>query len=316
MRKLIFLFLALALPLSAEERRPYSVNAAFLYWWTNAPGLTYALESTNPFSKGKFHNPSMKPDVGFKVGAGYILPHDQWDLFLQLTHLHSRASVHKSAHGNKVLYPSWITAANQPNGYVDSVGGHWRLHFGFLDLELGRTLACGQYLIVRPFTGLRYAVVRQKYQLLYKGGTLFPNNTDRVYMTNKNLCLGLRSGLDIDWVIKKGWGIYSELAFSLLYGTVRVHQEEKVASETAKRFEVSQDFPAETGVVDMALGIEWQKKFREDRYRFTLQLGWEEHLFFGQNNFFRFIPPSYTTPFSSRESLDVEGIALNGKLEF
>jgi hypothetical protein len=135
-------------------------------------------------------------------------------------------------------------------------------------------------------------------------------------MTNKNIGLGLRTGLDIDWKIKKGWGIYSDLAFSLLYGTVRVHEEEKVSYEDTKRFDIVQNFPATTGIFDLALGIEWQRKFKRGRHRLTLQLGWEEHLICGQNNFFRFVPPSFDNPFTSHESLDLEGITLNGKWDF
>ncbi len=296
--------------LEDAENRSFSANAAFLYWWTDAPGLTYALDD------GTYLHPKMKPEVGCKLGFRYELPHDGWDLFLQITHLHSRAPTRQAARAGKVFVPLWITAADMPGGFVDSVRGHWRLHAGFVDLELGKTFGGGRFFFLRPYTGLRYAEIRQKYHLFYSGGNLFPGGQDHVYMTNKNFALGLRNGLDIDWKITRGWGIYSDLGFSLLYGTMLVHEEEKVSFEAGKRYHVIQRFSSQAASIDLALGLEWLKNFRCDRYRLSFQLGWEEHLFFAQNNFFHFISPGFTTPYSSRESLSFDGITLGGRLDF
>ena len=66
------------------------ITAAALYWKPNETGLSYAIQENGPNhnfadcgkvleSRGKYH-------WGFKVGLGYNMPHDGWDLYLNWTH--------------------------------------------------------------------------------------------------------------------------------------------------------------------------------------------------------------------------------------
>lgn len=299
-----------------QESGKFFISAALLYWWTDEVGLTYAMEgNADQTSAGQrtWLDTKVKPDTGFKIGLGTFLPHDQWDLFLQLTHLHSRVSISKMSTGGKVLFPAWNNPTNQPGGFVDKVHGHWRLHFALIDLELGRTLNLTDFFSLRPHLGMRYAIVRQKYLLHYEGGTLFPDGDSFIIMNNKCLFPGIRSGLDIKWNMKKGWGFYSNAACSLLYGNMYTHEDKKAPEGETSYHLIDRGYMG-IAIFDLGFGLEWQKKFACDRQQVSFQFGWEEHLFLGQNNFFRFLKPgTFSDIYRSHESLDLQGITLRAR---
>ena len=39
-----------------------------------------------------------------------------------------------------------------------------------------------------------------------------------------------------------------------------------------------------TGLLDLAIGLRWERTWCCDRYRTALDLGWEHHIFFDQNH--------------------------------
>ncbi len=293
------------------------VTADLLYWWTDIAGIPYAIQRNSGFSKGKIKNPKVDPDLGFKIGIGWRIPHDGWDCYLNLTHLHSRAHIHKQSHDGKLLTPTWtLPQPNIANPFVDSVDGHWRLHFAFIDLELGRSFFVSRYLTLRPHIGLRYGIIRQKYLLNYFGGDLFPGGKSYISMKNKFIAPGLRAGLDLDWKIKGGWSLYSALAFSLLYGEHYVHESEEVSFEEEKRFNIWNKFPSEKPIIDLALGIGWDRMLSKSRYHLGFHLGFEQHYLFAQNQFFHFTSTAPLTPIEANEALSLQGITFGGRFDF
>jgi hypothetical protein len=280
-------------------------NAAFLYWWTAEEGLAFAL------GNGKVFNPQMKPEIGFKFGVGAYLPHDGWDFLTNLTHLHSRAKVEAS---EERLTPLWILPG--PGGYVDSIRGHWRLHFAFIDFELGRRFFWSPYLTMRLHCGVRYVISRQKYLIHYQGGTLFPDGESYVSMKTKYLAPGMRTGADLEWNIYDGLSLYSNMAFSLQYGSLYVHEAEKVSFEDEKRYNIFNTLHVFKPILDLAGGLQWETFVHQRRLHLILQAGWEEHLLWGQNQFFNF-PAQGTTAFSSSQgNLALGGLTLGATLSY
>jgi hypothetical protein len=277
-------------------------EASFLYWWTQADDLAFALSET------KVKNPHFKPEIGFKVGAGAFLPHDDWDFLVELTHLHSRATANVK-HGP--VTPLWTTPPEIAGGFVDQVHGHYRLHFALIDFELGHKFFITRSLILRPYVGVRMAIIRQKYLIDYIGGNLFPEGKGYVSMKNKFIAPGLLNGIDLDWKLKRGWSLYSTLGFSIQYGMVYIHQLEKISFEEGKRFNIYDCFTMAKPILDLALGFQWETYLCKKRYHFALQAGLEQHLFFAQNQLFRFAAHD-TTPLSlSHGILSLTGLTAS-----
>ncbi len=281
------------------------VNVGFLYWWTAEEGLAYAVSSTAA------KNPRMKPDIGFKLGIGTLLPHDGWDLLVELTHLHSRAKVL----AEERMIPQW-TLPQTTSGFADAARGHFRLHFAFVDFELGRRFFWSPFFTMRLHMGARYVIARQKYLIHYIGGSLFPDGESYVSMKNKYLAPGIRTGVDLEWNFFRGWSLYSDWAFSLMYGPLYVHQAEKVSYEEEKRYNLFNCFHSAKSILDLALGLQWETFFRQRRLHFLIQAGFEEHLLFGQNRFFHFPAQSANALDSASGNLALQGLVLNAKLTY
>ncbi len=285
-------------------------EAAVLCWWAAADGLAYA---TDNGSKGRAFDPQVEPGVGFKVGVGGYLPHDGWDLTLRVTELHNRSRIHRTG---EELTPLWTLSESSDEGFVQSVNGHWRLHLGLVDLELGRRFLIREALTLRPFLGLRYAIIRQKYILHYEGGTLFPGGEDYISMKNKFMAPGLLVGLDTEWMIKGGWSLYSDLGFSVQSGRVYVHESERVSFEKFKRANIYSRFKMDKAIFDFALGFQWETGLFHHRYHLLFQAGWEQHIFFAQNQLFHF-SSSGEEPFASAQGeLAVQGLVFSSTFSF
>ncbi|MFI5333978.1 MAG: Lpg1974 family pore-forming outer membrane protein [Chlamydiales bacterium] len=287
-----------------------SVTAGYLYLWTDVDDLAYAIQSDG--RKSKFLNPKILPDNGFKLGVGIYLPHDGWDFAFNLTHLHARAPVHAQGH----LTPQWILPSDTPNGFVDAVEAHWRLHLGLVDMELGRAFFLGRSLTMRPHIGMRYAIIRQKYLLYYIGGNLFPEGEDYVSMKNKFLAPGVRVGSDFAWKIKGGFGLYSKLAAALLYGSVYVHESEKVSFKEEKSSNLFDKFPMGKPILDIEAGVQWERPIFGHRYHLLLQAGCEMHLFFSQNQLFHFNSASNPYFLSSQGDMSIQGLSISGTFSY
>lgn len=273
----------------------FFIQPAIFYWNVRENGLSYAIEnegSTTIANRGDLKDPRFRWNLGFKFGMGYIFARDGWDVFLNFTHIHIKGFSNADAEDGKVLFPIWTNAATQTGpGFVSRVRGNWRLHFGMFDLELGKQFLVGPLLSLRPHIGLKAAEIRQKYKFLYMGGNLFPDSQDELSMKNKFWGIGPRAGLNSLWNIGAGLSIYGNAAISLLYGDFHVHEGEHAKIGIEDRMVIFHRFQLSRAVTDLMLGVCWEYLFHDDRFRIVLQAGWDQHLFFGQNQFLRFVNP-------------------------
>ena len=186
-----------------------TVTLEGLLWTAHLDGLQYAIQNTeaanlaatqvslnhsSPFYNADLLHPKSKWDYGYRLGLGYDLTHDGWDLYAGWTHLRTTATQHVEIdlqlvpHRIYALYTAVVpgtenalgvsdlrTTAITVNPTADSLDTRWKLHFDLIDLELGREFYTSRYLTLRPHIGLRGASVRQKYDIDYMGGTLHRN---------------------------------------------------------------------------------------------------------------------------------------------
>lgn len=126
------------------------------------------------------------------------------------------------------------------------------------------------------------------------------NSTERVLLKSVFEGAGLRFGLGLDWNLGCGFSIYGDGAYSIVYGRFRIHAKEVamlgsgggIASLSQKlgsvdpinfEFATKDKFCKCQGILDGAIGLRWRHCFCN--IPFTLQAGWEQHLFFNQNRF-------------------------------
>ena len=311
------------------------ITADLLYWKSHVNGLPLAVESQSPTSLAgdkDVKDLNFKWDFGFRVGLGYNIPHDGWDLYLNWTRFYNHAHKSVETDGDEFLYPSFFSA----DGLTDAAGTHasfheiegrWHLHLNILDLDLGREFFVCKWLTLRPHMGLRTAWIKQKLKtesegLLASSGAVSNSAFEyELEAKNKYWGLGLLAGLDTQWGLGHGWSIYGNAAFSLLYGFFSIDAEEEYrttasGSETTT-LDVDDHYHADRAIADMALGLRWDHMFDHDRYHLGIQAGWEHHLFFGQNQFMRFVDDAAPgVLLSNQGDLMITGWILNARFDF
>ncbi len=312
-----------------------------LFWQANETDLCYAVLNeggTTYLNDGEMEKVGKTDwDWGFKLAAGYDMPHDGWDLFLQWTRFYTDEDKSTSANSGGMVFPTYFNADLSSSGTPSQLSGgfananaYWNMHLNLLDLELGREFYVSKWLTLRPHGGLRTAWIRQYVRINYLksntdtfgnkgvGPSLPAGQNVHVSLKNDFWGIGLRGGLDGDWGVGYGISIFGELAAALLLGDFDVHVKEKrvTASPEEIRLNLDNDDQEVTRLtVDFAMGLRYQHRFADDRYGFMIQMGWEQHMFLGQNQLFKV----HTAPamFSqSNADLNTQGVTGSIKFDF
>lgn len=311
-------------------------TADFLYWIANEGGLGYVVKNNDNIgyvNSGKLVSPHFKYEPGFRIGVGYNLPHDGWDIYADWTWLISRADRRISASSGENLYPTFMniqeidtTGALSSNLVVNSASANWKVHLNVIDLELGRQFFVSKWLTMRPHFGLRTAWVNQTYKLNYKGNfnlvhpSFILDTSGKLSADDK--CkfwgIGLRGGLNNQWGLGSGFSLYGDLAFSLLFGRFHINEEENFSGTVSGTvFDWKDKYTACRAIADLAAGLRWGQYFDRDHFYFRLQAGWEQHMFFSQNQFDRVVDdfsPGITI--SNQGDLTYNGLTVSARFDF
>lgn len=302
------------------------ITADFLYWIGNESGLAFALKNGSggsPEGSQKLVSPHFKYEPGFRLGVGYNLPHDGWDLYADWTWLMSKADRDIRPNSGGVLIPTIINldAIEEISGGLTSASANWKTHLNIIDLELGRQFFVSKWLTLRPHFGLRNAWVNQTYRQRYNG--LFDSTTG--ILRNEEKCkfwgIGLRGGLNNQWGMGHGFSLYGDLAVSLLFGRFHIDENQDFeATDGGTSFTAldwKNKFTACRAVTDLAAGVRWAQYFSRDRFYLRLQAGWEQHLFFSQNQFDHvFGGIGVPLTFSNQGDLSYNGLTLSALFAF
>ena len=121
---------------------------------------------------------------------------------------------------------------------------------------------------------------------------IFQNGISTIHSSiqsnNQSNCsgVGLLGSIDIDWVFGKGFSLYTNGAVALLWSSFNIQVNEILPNGTS-RATVTDPLQTTSPVLDLSAGVQWETTLLKDRLLLQIQLGWEEHLWFDQNQFDR-----------------------------
>jgi len=337
----------------------FVMSIAGLYWNTHQDGMEYALRNRvqgpdgvappdiqplNNLIQAEYLTPNFEWNWGFRAGLGYNTTCDGWDLGILWTRYKGNAhdEVETNPNENQILMPLWSTFAPGFgfNLFTYDIETNWNLSLNLIDLELGRNFWTSKYLAWRPFVGLRIAHIDQDFGLQHKGGswrglqgTPFDAMSNFVDLKNDFKGVGIRSGLDTTWNFGCGWSLYGDLAASIVYGKFSIRHDEinrlvEAPFSKTKILETKDSFRSSRAMLDLGLGLQWSSMFCDCQYGLTVALGYEQHLFFHQNQLWRVVrngaqaisfPPNNTGENvlnQRRGTLDTQGVTLSLQFEF
>ena len=201
------------------------VTLDLLVWQARETGLALGIMSQTPdtdvIAGGKVSNFTFEWNPGFRLGVGYNMGHDSWDL--NLTWLRFNTTGHRKAHAhsNQVFYPRLQHPADPVanDNTFSKVKGHWRMELNQLDLDLGREFYVSKWLTLRPHFGLRSDWIHQKLTAKYDHDAFFiPAQDTHVKDKDHWWGIGLEGGLDTQWGLGGGWSIYANICAAIIYG--------------------------------------------------------------------------------------------------
>ncbi len=290
-------------------------TADLLIWQAHENGLPYVIKNKGAdLSDSSTKEMHYHWEPGVRLGIGLNTPHDGWDLHAHWTYFHSKAQGHTHA-GNDVLYPTLAKPSpviNSSPGVPSSARSKLTFNLNMIDLELGREFFVSKWLTLRPFIGPQTTWIYQDLNVRYKG---YEEGNYRVNIANDYWGIGLRPGLNSQWGLGCGFSIFGNTALSLLYGFFEVDQKQGTATTTY----VDNKHSTRVGraIAEIQLGLRWERMFADDRCHFSVQAGWENLMFFGQNQFDRLIHPVNSgIVIANQGDLTIQGYTLSFRLDF
>jgi hypothetical protein len=293
------------------------VRGDLLLWQMSEDNLIncYVINSDLTLPHRDFRNIHFDWDVGCRVGMGYTLPHDGWDLTLFLTHYATdgKSSV-KNEGGDHIPSPTWGPAAfNSAILELEHSKAHFNFDLNQIDLGLGRAYYISKFFTLRPNFGVRSAWIHQKLHFDYLSTD--PDLSVKGVLKNEFWGFGLTLGLAADWKFTKHWSLFGETDYAILLGHFDLDQKgERVGTPHWKQKKI---FESGKGILDISAGFKYLLLFAKDRFSWTFRAGYEYHLYFNQNQYLISNGSNGLENFSTiKGNLAFQGVMLSGQFDF
>jgi len=173
--------------------------------------------------------------------------------------------------------------------------------FNVLDLELGRDFYVSKFLTLRPFGGLKFSWQNQKYKVKYSDILFVGDQSDvpsslttiplgsnvKMDFKQKEFGVGLRVGMNTHWYFCKWLGAYGDFAMTALWNRFKETREVEVNTPARTEYDsekIKDKVYDVTAVLEIGLGLFFEWAFSNDNYMLYLSAGWEDQVWFNQNN--------------------------------
>jgi hypothetical protein len=219
---------------------------------------------------GKVISSQSNWDWGLRIGMGYNMVHDGWDIAATWMRFHTIHDATNTGHGRAageyvpLIVPPMSGQNGSDTGGAITTGGtvtapgflikcdwvtqRWRLNLDTADLEVGREFFVSRWMTLRPFIGPRAAFINQHYRPQFFGGefvSLFDGSASqttpnlisesasvvRSEMRNRFWGCGPRLGIASVWGMGYGLSIYGNADMSILWGHFRVRNETYITQQ-------------------------------------------------------------------------------------
>jgi len=272
----------------------FSLSGDFIFWTAREDGLAYATSAYNQTRRqGTVKHPEFEFGPGFKGGLGIDSRHDGWGLYAQYTWLRigeATSDVRRSTLDAARNGPNWLID-NSPDDLIATASTKWDLKFNSIDLELGRDFFLSEKLSLRPHFGLKGTWQTQDLTADYEQfGFLAPPTIRRMNQEQSYWGVGIRSGVNTEWRIGYCFSIVGDLALSGLWGQFDIDRLDRIREVTdsisQEVLNLENKFHTLSPVMELFMGVRWAKEFGEGRYYHRIDVGWEEQIWWNQNQFF------------------------------
>lgn len=247
------------------------LTADFIYWTVRQDGMFHAVSGVGAgVPKGKVHDLDWEWDPGVKVGLGFNLPHDGWDIYAEYTWIKSSASDTTSA-SNLISYWSinvapltLVSECLELAGIYHSTMSSWN----WLGIPI-----LAKYLKLRIHVGLEGAWIDQKYNV--EQVLTADNSVDRLALKQDFWGVGLRAGMNTSWQFTYEWSFFGDFDLAILWGEFDLDRtDSNTPAGGARTININTGVSPYTFEPTLAItaGFRWETWFLENRYHILLQV--------------------------------------------
>jgi hypothetical protein len=241
---------------------------------------------------------------GLRVALGCNTPYDGWDLVLTYTGLRYN---HSNTYANSVLQPAYI---NLPlTGQINYI-----YYYDQADLDLGRMFEVSQKLSLRPHFGLRALWLTQK----ASASPLYYNQEFSSITRYKGTLIGAVAGFDSLWMLTKQFYVYANLGLTTLVNSQKAtYTSSNVATSTNLLLNQTNYGSKIVNGLDFALGLRWDRNFKNDDYHIGINLGYEHHSLINVNSPLDLIIGQSDALYQNQDTdFTLEGVAAGLRFDF
>ncbi|NGX47797.1 MAG: hypothetical protein K1000chlam3_01180 [Chlamydiae bacterium] len=319
----------------------FFVTAEGLWWIAKENGLIYAqngaagpgpqtadVPPTSFNFKGKLERIDPNWDWGFRLGLGYNFCYDEWEAKATWTYYKTDKSDQKEGS----LLNLWGHTDVSSSSTSNLIKADFELHYNTFDLEFGRGFGAGRCFCLRPYFGIRGAFIDQKLDVFNQALLLNPNPGETLSTDLKAISDfsggGFRFGLDGRFDFCWDMSLFGIASYSLLYGKFHADFRETTSGtpeDGSNMTAVSNLVIADTddefhmGVssIQLSLGLQWNRSYCCDQYRFGLHIAWEQNLWFQLNQMNHFQSRlEEGILLQEHGNLSLQGISFGARFDF
>ncbi|MDP1607973.1 MAG: Lpg1974 family pore-forming outer membrane protein [Chlamydiales bacterium] len=254
----------------------------------------------------KVKSVSFNWDVGYRVGAGWVSPHDNMEISALFTRVEPEGNFSMNATApntiNGVILPDILAATG---GFAE-----WNVKYSVIDVEFARSYFLSRYFYMRPYFGSRTAWVMQSADISFSGSAPVTAHLRNDFVGN-----GLRAGSDSKWFFARHWNFFLGASASALFGGFTVATgahggdigDDDVKSSAYKIVPMAQ----------MQMGLGWETSFACSSSQLAINVGYELNYLWRQNQ----LPVLENLPspvYGARQSQDLafHGLTVDVELAF
>lgn len=233
-------------------------------------------------------------DPGVRLGVGRNSNYDNWDTVLYYTWFQTKGITQESVTSGGIYSPylgnffvNNTNGANFGPNYLNA-SINWKLFYNTVDFELGRKFHINSSLNLRPYLGLKLAIINQRINTNWRNPTVATTFTSAVEnFKNDFYGLGPVLGLASSWKLyntqQSSFKIIGNIAGALLAGHWTLTDQYENSTPTSVT--VQNDTVKSAATMARALiGLEWNSKL--SRSDLSLRLGYEAQVWFDQLKFY------------------------------
>ena len=262
----------------------FNINASYIFWLPKEGGSELGILAKSLESKyGHMIYLDESYKSGFKIGAGYAMPYDNWELNAEYTWFHNSHTKSLSrATSEEFIIPFWAGVINA-NDRAYNCTGTWSLCMDMAKIDLTHPVYIGKKLLLDLNCGLKGGRMDQKMYVYYN--LLDDNDYEKSNWKSDSWLIGPKFAVYSKWMVSECFFISGNFSTSLFYQNFDSKGIESgtASSVYSNRVLLKNKFSTLNPSIECLLGLGYTKSFCENAYNFMLKAGYEFITYFNQN---------------------------------